>query len=173
MVKHRLISNIKFLLFIKKKFSQIFIYTLFRYIYMFKKRAQGLSITTVVVAIIALIVIVVIIAILTGRLGAFGAGLESLGNPTQTCGFQKGVPKETCDEKTEVSIVSSDATAQGKKCCKIPDSKSNNPPSDADCKKKCEDDQTDDNQACEDEGDALDCLTQAKNKFDKCMARCQ
>ena len=63
---------------------------------MFKKRAQGLSITTIVVAIIALIVIVVIIAILTGRLGSFGAGLESLGNPTQTCKQQtKNDPKPT------------------------------------------------------------------------------
>ena len=84
---------------------------------MFKKRAQGLSITTVIVAVIALIVIVVVVAIFTGRLGIFSSGLESIGDPTKTCLANRGTPKPTCDAD-EYSIVSSDATAQGKKCCK-------------------------------------------------------
>ena len=84
---------------------------------MFKKRAQGLSITTIVVAILALIVIVVVIAMLTGRLGAFGTGLESLGDPTKTCLSQQGELKGECGD-SEASIVSSDAIAKGKKCCK-------------------------------------------------------
>ena len=43
---------------------------------MFKKRAQGLSINTIIIAVIALIVLVVLIAILTGKLGAFSSGVE-------------------------------------------------------------------------------------------------
>jgi len=92
--------------------------------YMSKKRAQGLSITTIIIAIIALIVIVVIIAIFTGRLGSFGAGLESIGDPTKKCqgsesqGGQGGFLREETCRDNENSIVSSDAIAQGKKCCK-------------------------------------------------------
>jgi len=91
---------------------------------MLKKRAQGLSITTIIIAIIALIVIVVIIAIFTGRLGAFGAGLESIGDPTKKCqgsesqGGQGGTLRDVDDTCPTGTIVSSDATAQGMKCCK-------------------------------------------------------
>jgi len=112
---------------------------------MFKKRAQGLSITTIVVAIIALIVIVVIIAILTGRLGAFGAGLESLGNPTKTCSSQQTTTEKTemrgeCDKEGQVSIVSSDATARGLKCCRTLSSKSNDDEV-TECCKQCKTDE--------------------------------
>ena len=39
------------------------------------KKAQGLSITTIIVAVIGLIILVVIIMMITGKLGAFGEGL--------------------------------------------------------------------------------------------------
>jgi len=87
---------------------------------MFRKRAQGISITTVVVAVIALIVIVVIVSILTGRVGQFSAGLESIGDPTKKCQGSVGnggTLRTTC-LSNENSIVSSDAIAEGKKCCK-------------------------------------------------------
>jgi len=90
---------------------------------MYKKRAQGISITTVIVAVIALIVIVVVVAIFTGRLGIFSSGLESIGDPIKKCegtssqGGQGGNLRDPCFS-TEYSIVSSDAIAQGKKCCK-------------------------------------------------------
>jgi len=45
---------------------------------MFKKKSQGLSITTIVVAVIALVVIIVIIALLTGKLGDFRKGLDDV-----------------------------------------------------------------------------------------------
>jgi len=49
---------------------------------MFKKRnAQGLSITTIIVAVIGLIIVVVLIALLTGRLGTFTKGLDE----SKTC----------------------------------------------------------------------------------------
>jgi len=43
-----------------------------------RKKAQGLSITTIIVAAIALIVLVVIIAIFTGRLGVFSGSLGKI-----------------------------------------------------------------------------------------------
>ena len=41
------------------------------------KKAQGISITTIIVAAIALIVLVVLIAIFTGRMGIFGRDLTT------------------------------------------------------------------------------------------------
>lgn len=43
---------------------------------MFKKRAQGLSITVIIAAVIGLIIIVVVVMMLTGKLGAFGRGTD-------------------------------------------------------------------------------------------------
>ena len=42
-----------------------------------KKKAQGISITTIIVAAIALIVLVVLIAVFTGRMGIFGRDLTT------------------------------------------------------------------------------------------------
>ena len=50
-----------------------------------KRKAQGLSITTIIVAVIALIVLVVIVAILTGKLGGFSAGVEGVVSCENTC----------------------------------------------------------------------------------------
>ena len=41
------------------------------------KKAQGISITTIIVAAIALIVLVVLIAVFTGRMGIFGKDLTT------------------------------------------------------------------------------------------------
>ena len=40
------------------------------------KKAQGLSITTIIVAVIALVVLVVLVAIFTGRLAIFGGSVS-------------------------------------------------------------------------------------------------
>lgn len=97
---------------------------------MSKKRAQGLSITTIIVAVIGLIILVVLIAIFTGRLGAFGKGLEEQekfgkkceefnNDPTVRDAFlqRKGVvcPRDYIEQ------VSSDSIATGRKCCVEPD----------------------------------------------------
>jgi hypothetical protein len=66
-----------------------------------KRKAQGLSITTIIVAVIALIVLVVIVAILTGKLGGFSEGLSKVGGCDDLCkslgygggdGGENGVP---------------------------------------------------------------------------------
>lgn len=52
---------------------------------MFKKRAQGLSINTIIIAVIALIVLVVLIAILTGKLGSFSEGVSGSATCANAC----------------------------------------------------------------------------------------
>ena len=100
---------------------------------MLKKRdAQGLSITTIIIAVIALVIIIVLIAILTGKLGDFGSGLKSFGDASKTCSSQgtgSGVATELMDECEggETAILSSDGPGQGKKCCKTVSSTTTTP----------------------------------------------
>ncbi len=50
-----------------------------------KRKAQGLSINTIIIAIICLIVLVVIIAIFTGRMGSFSKGVEETATCENSC----------------------------------------------------------------------------------------
>ncbi len=59
------------------------------------KKAQGISINTVIIAAIALIVLVVLIAVFTGRIGLFGQGLDNAVQG-QYCENSKA-PSETPD----------------------------------------------------------------------------
>ena len=53
---------------------------------MLKKRsAQGLSITTIIVAVIGLVIVVVLIAVFTGRIGSFGTELDKSKTCTSVC----------------------------------------------------------------------------------------
>ena len=49
------------------------------------KKAQGISINTIIIAAIALIVLVVLVAVFTGRLGGFISGVESCQDKGGTC----------------------------------------------------------------------------------------
>ena len=87
---------------------------------MSEKRAQGLSITTIIVAVIGLIILVVIIMMITGKLGAFGKGTEEIGNIAKKCVDQGGGltgPGVICAIGA-YEILSSDSIATGEKCCK-------------------------------------------------------
>jgi hypothetical protein len=66
---------------------------------MMLRKAQGLSITTIIVALIALIVLVIIISIFTGRMGIFGKGLDEAGEIGGKCPGDKW--KDECDDATE------------------------------------------------------------------------
>jgi hypothetical protein len=52
---------------------------------MLNKKAQGLSVTTIIVAIIGLIILVAIILMITGKLGAFGEGASSVASCENSC----------------------------------------------------------------------------------------
>ncbi len=49
-----------------------------------RKKGQGLSITTIIVAILAIVVLVVLIAVFTGRIALFQKGLGEAGKCTGT-----------------------------------------------------------------------------------------
>jgi len=95
---------------------------------MSKKRAQGLSITTVIVAILALIVIVVIVAMLTGKIGLFGAGAEkALGceNACKALGrvYQSDKTEDECKDDTNGIIPLGEypkIQPPSVCCCKLP-----------------------------------------------------
>ena len=82
-----------------------------------RKRAQGLSITTIIVAAIALIVLVVLIAIFTGRIGIFSSGIKESGlSCNQACealGFNSGTDSDT---SVDTTITKDDGTRQGCDC---------------------------------------------------------
>ena len=50
-----------------------------------KKNAQGLSMTTIVVAALALLVLVVLALIFTGRMGDFSTGIKGASDCNQAC----------------------------------------------------------------------------------------
>ena len=85
---------------------------------MLKKKAQGLSITTMIVAVIGLIILVVIVAMLSGKLGAFGKGSEKIGNIAKTCEYQGGTLAKEGEDCPDRAIASKDSLAEGWKCCK-------------------------------------------------------
>jgi len=49
------------------------------------KKAQGLSINTIIISVIALVVLVVLVAIFTGKLGLFSKGLGEVTTCEQAC----------------------------------------------------------------------------------------
>ena len=91
-----------------------------------EKSAQGMPITVIVAAVIGLIIIVVVVMMLTGKLGAFGKGLEEQEKFGKKCEEFKNnagvaaalnpVGQEDCDS-WEMEMISSDSIATGRKCC--------------------------------------------------------
>ncbi len=88
-------------------------------IIMLKKRnAQGLSITVIIAAVIGLIIIVVVVMMLTGKLGAFGKGVDEQSNIAKTCSEQGGSIESGTACSSGSKIFASDTIASGKICCK-------------------------------------------------------
>jgi hypothetical protein len=83
-----------------------------------RKKSQGLSITTIIVAAIALIVLVVLIAIFTGRLGGFSSGVRGAGlTCEQSCkaaGYTTGSTGSSTNFDT--TITNDDGTLAYCKC---------------------------------------------------------
>lgn len=69
------------------------------------RKAEGLSLQTIIIAIISLVVLVVIILILTGKIGRF---TESVSRCEGTC-------EESCELNER--IVPGTSCAEGSKCC--------------------------------------------------------
>ena len=84
------------------------------------KKAQGLSINTIIIAVIALVVLVVLIAVFTGRIGVFSKGVGDVtGDTTKTCVGELGGELITGDECPEGKVpISSSDSGGNKLCCK-------------------------------------------------------
>ncbi|HII16786.1 TPA: hypothetical protein HA361_02635 [Candidatus Woesearchaeota archaeon] len=92
---------------------------------MHARKAQGISINTIVIAAIALVVLVVVIAIFTGNLGSFATDLKNAkGDQTKICSSQAivGVTSssiktlEECQAVKGRTILAADA-GSGSVCC--------------------------------------------------------
>ena len=68
------------------------------------KKAQGISINTIIIAAIALIVLIILIAVFTGRMGWWGRDITSAQQGT-TCKAAGGTPQSVCDPAKEEQIV--------------------------------------------------------------------
>ncbi|MBW3012529.1 hypothetical protein KY311_05050 [Candidatus Woesearchaeota archaeon] len=82
------------------------------------KKAQGLSVSTIVIAALAVLVLVVLAVIFAGRIGVFTKEV------TVSCAAQGGICKATCDQTTEVQVFRTPDNAEitcpnenAAKCC--------------------------------------------------------
>jgi hypothetical protein len=88
------------------------------------KKAQGISINTIIIAAIALIVLVVLVAIFTGRLGIFGREVGEVG---QECAEFKNAEGDTgswmmdsCPAGYDTIYTATDSDEHpGEACCLI------------------------------------------------------
>jgi len=79
-----------------------------------KRKSQGLSITTIIIAVVGLIILVVLISLLTGRLGGFSKGVQTTSTCSQVCqtaGYTSG--SETPDGGTQTPGI---LESEGKPC---------------------------------------------------------
>ena len=81
-------------------------------------KAQGMSVKIIIVAIIGLIILAVVVMMLTGKLGDFGVGIKSVGDPTKTCESQSGQPTDGECGPGQIVIAALDSGFEGKRCCK-------------------------------------------------------
>jgi hypothetical protein len=80
------------------------------------KKAQGLPISTIILAVLGLVVLVILFAIVTGRMAIFGRGIsecqgtckgEWSASGAQTSGVKSAVASTTCDSAFEKEIAGS------------------------------------------------------------------
>ena len=69
---------------------------------MFSKKAQGISINTIIVSAVALIVLVMMVAIFIGRLGGFVGGIEDCVSKGGTCVANA---KTDCTDNKDMTII--------------------------------------------------------------------
>ncbi|MCK5107830.1 MAG: hypothetical protein KAQ83_03825, partial [Nanoarchaeota archaeon] len=75
------------------------------------KKAQGLSLNTIIIAALVIMVLVILILVFTGRMGSFSAQSES-------CQAKGGQCKEDCVEGAEmVSVLGGTCVSEDQVCC--------------------------------------------------------
>ena len=87
------------------------------------KRAQGLSLTVIIVAVISLVVLVVLVAIFSGKMGGWIGGVESCPDKDGVCtSVTDNNPAASCKARTDERTVSLPNTdcKKGETCCIAP-----------------------------------------------------
>lgn len=89
-----------------------------------KRNAQGLSITTIIIAVIGLLIVIVLIAIFTGRIGGFSKGLDTAETDVKRCdvlcevqGLSKSTTATTSTECSGRVLRGSDVIPPAICCC--------------------------------------------------------
>jgi hypothetical protein len=82
-----------------------------------KKKAQGISINTIIIAAIALIVLVVLIAVFTGRIGIWGQNLDDTTNP-ECKNDEREVKLSSACPITDAVLGKFSDVETGEVCCK-------------------------------------------------------
>ena len=92
-----------------------------------QKKAQGLSINTIIIAALGLAVLVILFAVMTGRLNIFGKGVDSTQSQLTQCdqqckvqGYLSGSPSASCSAAQQQifgSFSDSDIKAGTAVCC--------------------------------------------------------
>lgn len=84
------------------------------------KKAQGLSLNTIIIAAIALVVLIVLWAIFTGRMGVFSTGLQEVEkNCNDQCvaaGYARGSVKDLC-ATGEIDLRAVTVKGATQRCC--------------------------------------------------------
>ena len=89
------------------------------------KKAQGISINTIIIAAIALAVLVVLFAIFTGRIGIFSSGVKDTDNCFQKC-ESLGLPRRQdldqnqCAQQSGTFIAAKFSDTPQNGCCCTP-----------------------------------------------------
>ena len=73
-----------------------------------KKKAQGLSLNTIIIAVIVLIVLVVLIVIFSGKIGGFRKGLDNCDGTCESSAANCG------SDKTPIFLINCDDDGDGK-----------------------------------------------------------
>ncbi len=86
------------------------------------KKAQGLSLTTIVVAALALLVLVVLVLIFTGRIGGFSIGVDKSSTcevycPTLGDGWTSTAQERTECQGADQRFIAAIKTEAGDSCC--------------------------------------------------------
>ena len=72
------------------------------------KKAQGLSLNTIVIAALVLIVLVILIVLLSGKMGSFKKGIDSCD------GYCTNSASDCKEDETPIYIINCDANSDGK-----------------------------------------------------------
>ena len=78
------------------------------------KKAQGLSLNTIIIAIIVIIVLVIIILITTGQLQKFTTATDQQSG----CALNEGYCAESCEGGNTLTVPNDECKIVGQVCCK-------------------------------------------------------